>query len=1089
MIRKNLLIFFIVVSLALGMPGKTKKTKKDDDPIKSSFLNAFKFRSIGPSFTSGRIADIAVNPKNQSEFYIGAASGNIWKTTNNGVTFKPVFDKYGSYSIGCLAIDPKNPNVVWAGTGENNHQRALGYGDGIYKTLDGGKSWKNMGLKNSRQIGMILIDPRNTDVVYVAAEGSAWGPGGDRGLFKTSDGGKSWKKILNVSKNTGINCAVMDPDNPDIIIASSEQRRRHVFTKIGGGPETAIYKTTDAGKSWKKLKSGLPKAHMGGIGLAMSPVNPLVVYAIIEAAENQGGFFRSTDQGESWKKMSIHRASGQYYNEIYCDPKNVNKVISVETVTHYTMDGGKTWSRMGLKNKHVDDHVAWIDPSDTNHIMIGGDGGVYYTYDMGKNWNHFTNIPATQFYRVFADNSKPFYYVYGGTQDNSSMGGPSNTTNSGGIPNSEWFITNGGDGFWSAVDWKDPNIVYAESQYGGMVRYDRRSGERKYIRPQPEKGEKTYKWNWNTPLIISSHLNTRIYCAANFVFRSDDRGESWKTISPDLTAGIDRNSWKVMGKYWGAESVKKDVSTSLFGMVVSLGESILDENILIAGTDDGLIQVTDNGGKSWRKISSFPGVPMYTYVSDVMASRFDKNTVYATFDNRKRDDFKPYILVSNDMGKTWKSLASNLPANGTIHTIAQDHVKKELLFAGTEFGIFCSLDGGKKWRKMKSGIPTIAVRDIAIQRDENDLAIATFGRGFYILDDYSPLRELSTASIKNNGHIFNARDGLLFIQSRKKYGQGETFWTAKNRDYGVTFTYYLKNSYKTDRQKRIEKDSKLFKTGSKIRVPGWEELRSESMEIPPHLVFTIKDINGNIITKIYKKASKGVHRMTWDLSMPFENPVKPKGDKFDPFKKIEDGFPVMAGEYSIDMSVVAKGISTKLAGPVKFRARSLKNATLRAKDQSVLNNFHRKLTKLSKVLQGNFSALNELKKKINIIKQTLYATPSAPVELFNSAIKIEKKLNKIDFLIRGLKPKASREEIPPTHPPILTRFRSLLYSQYATTSAPGKSQLNGYKLVVEELRPLIRELKEISEKEIRVLEKKLDSLKAPWTPGRILDLD
>ncbi len=1087
--RKNLLIFFMVFLLTVGVFGKTKKTKKDDDPIKSSFFSAFKFRSIGPAFTSGRIADIAVNPKNHSEFYVAAASGNIWKTENNGITFKPVFEKYGSYSIGCIAIDPDNPNVVWAGTGENNHQRALGYGDGIYKTLDGGKSWKNMGLKNSRQIGMILIDPRDTDVVYVAAEGSVWGPGGERGLYKTINGGKTWNKVLNVSENTGINCAVMDPTNPDIIIASSEQRRRHVFTKIGGGPETAIYKTIDAGKTWKKLKSGLPAADKGGIGLAISPVNHLVVYAIIEAADKQGGFFRSTDLGESWSKMSSHAASGQYYNEIFCDPKDVDKVFSVETVTHYTDDGGKTWKMLGLKSKHVDDHAIWIDPSDTNHLIIGGDGGVFYTYDMGKHWNHFSNLPVTQFYRVFADNSKPFYYIYGGTQDNSSMGGPSNSINRSGVTSGEWFITNGGDGFWSAVDWKDQNIVYAESQYGGMVRYDRKSGERKSIRPQPKKDEKTYKWNWNTPLVISSHLNTRLYCAANKVFRSNDRGDSWKVISPDLSAGIDRNSWKVMGKHWSAEAVAKDVSTSLFGMVVSFDESILDENLLYAGTDDGLIHVTENGGKTWRKISSFTGVPKYTYVSDIMASKFDENTVYATFDNRKRDDFKPYILVSNDKGRTWRSISSDLPSNGTVHTIAQDHVKKELLFTGTEFGIFCSIDGGKKWRQLKSGIPTIAVRDIAIQKDENDLVLATFGRGFYILDDYSPLRELTAEITKKDAYIFKIKDGLLFIQTGKKYGQGEGYWTAKNRAYGISFTYYMKDSYKTKKSKRIANDKKLFKKGDSIYVPTPEELREESREVSPHLLLTVRDSDGNIITKLFKKASKGIHRDIWNLSMPWEDPVRIKGEKFDPFKKIEDGFPVMPGKYSLSISIIDSGKEIKLAGPVEFNVKALNSATLIAKDKNKLNKFRKKLTKLSRVLQGSYSEVKDLQRKVIFIKQTLYATPASTTAEISKVRKVEDKLDRINFLLRGITPKASREEIPPTHPPLLTRFNSILYSQYGNTSAAGKSQYDAYNIIVSELKPLISQLKIIRNKDIKELETELDKLKAPWTSGRILELD
>jgi len=840
--RAITLVLMLLLIATSVFAAKKKKPDGKKDLMTSSTFSGLKFRCIGPAFSSGRIADFAVNPHNPSEYYVAVASGNIWKTTNNGTTWKPVFEKYDAYSIGCLAIDPNNPHVVWAGTGENNSQRALGYGNGVYKTEDGGKSWKNIGLKSSRQIGKILIDPRNSDVVYVAAEGSVWGPGGDRGLYKTTDGGKTWQAIKTISENTGASDMVMDPRDPDVLYVSFHQRRRHVFTKIDGGPESAIYKTTDGGKTWKKLTSGLPGGDVGAIGLAISPVNPDVVYAIIEAAGTSGGFFRSIDRGASWQKMSSHVAnSPQYYNEIFCDPKEVDKVYSVETITQVTEDGGKTWHALGNSERHVDDHALWIDPDDTRHILIGGDGGIYETFDNGKNWLFKCNLPVTQFYRVAVDNSKPFYYVYGGTQDNNSMGGPSRTVCRQGILNSDWFVTNGGDGFWSAIDPVDPNIVYAESQYGGMVRYDRKSGESISIKPQPRKGEYTYRWNWNTPLLISPHSHTRIYTAANKVFRSDDRGNSWQVISGDLTRQIDRNKLPVMGRVWSVDAVAKNVSTSLYGTIVSLDESPLQEDLLYIGTDDGLIQVTEDAGKNWRKIEKFPGIPEMTYVSDILASKHDKDVVYAAFDNRKRDDFKPYLLKSTDRGKSWTSIASNLPKNGTVHTIQQDHVNPNLLFVGTEFGFFFSIDEGKKWVQLKSGIPTIAVRDIAIQQRENDLVLATFGRGFYILDDYTPLRVLKPQMLQKQAVIFPIKDALMFVPTRGKYGQGATYFAAPNPPVGATFTYYLKETPKTLKQKRKEKERKLWKENKPIPYPSWDELRAEDNEEKPYLLFTIFD--------------------------------------------------------------------------------------------------------------------------------------------------------------------------------------------------------------------------------------------------------
>ncbi|MCD4683163.1 MAG: hypothetical protein K8R86_07770, partial [Bacteroidales bacterium] len=639
---------FSILILSMNLYAKKEKdSEQKSDTLKSGDVSGLKLRSIGPAFTSGRIADFAVNPNNHSEYYVAVACGHIWKTTNNGTTFKPIFDKNGTYSIGCLKMDPKNPNVVWAGTGENNHQRALGYGNGVYKTVDGGKSWKNMGLKESRQIGMIAIDPSNTNVVYVAAEGSVWGPGGDRGLYKTVDGGENWEKILEISEHTGVNNVVLHPCNPDIIFATSEQRRRHVHTKIGGGPESAIYKSEDGGKNFRKLESGLPSVDIGGMGIAISPVDPNVVYVIMEAAMDKGGFYRSKDLGESWDKMSDHHESGQYYNEIYCDPVDADKVYSMETVSRYTEDGGKTWNRIGNNDRHVDDHAFWVDPTDIKHFIIGGDGGVYETFDQGKHYIHKTNLPVTQFYRVAVDNTEPFYWVYGGTQDNSSFGGPSRNLNNDGVSSCDWVTTLGGDGFFQAIEPTNPDIVYSAYQYGNIYRYDKKSGESINIKPRERKGEDTYKWNWNTPYILSPHSPTRLYIAANKVFRSDDRGQSWQVISDDISAQIDRNTWPVMDRYWGVDAVVKDVSTSLYGMAVALDESPFQEGLIYVGTDDGLIQVTEDNGENWRKIESFPGIPNHTYVSDIASCKFCDHLVFASFDNRKRDDFKPYLLMSN----------------------------------------------------------------------------------------------------------------------------------------------------------------------------------------------------------------------------------------------------------------------------------------------------------------------------------------------------------------------------------------------------------------------------------------------------------
>lgn len=1084
-----LVISFFLLSLSSSFSQEKKNENKDEKGLSESTISGLKFRSIGPAFTSGRIADFAVNCKNPSEYYVAVASGHIWKTVNNGITFKPVFDKYGAYSIGCIKMDPNNHNIVWAGTGENNHQRALGYGNGVYKTMDGGKTWKNTGLKESRQIGMIAIDPRNTDIVFVAAEGSLWGPGGDRGLFKTSDGGKNWKKVLEISKNTGVNNVIIDPDDPNIMYATSEQRRRHVHTKIGGGPESALYKSTDGGNTWRKITKGLPKVDMGGIGIDVSPVNTNVVYLIIEAAEGKGGFFKSVDKGESWNKMSDHSSSGQYYNEIYCDPVDVDKVYSVETFSHYTEDGGKTWKQLGLEKRHVDDHAMWINPNNPDHFIIGGDGGVYLTYDTGKNYRQISNLPVTQFYRVYVDNAKPFYNVYGGTQDNASYGGPSQNISEDGVTTADWTVTLFGDGFWGAVDPSDPNIVYSEYQYGNVYRYDKKSGEKLKIKPMPAKDEKSYRWNWNAPFIMSPHNNQRLYIAANKVFRSNDRGNSWQTISKDLTAQIDRNSWKVMDKYWSFDAVVKDVSSSLFGTVVSIDESPVKENLIYIGTDDGLIQITEDAGATWRKAGTFPGVPEYTYVSDVFADRFDENIVYACFENLKRDDFKPYILKSANKGKTWKSISNNLPVNGTVHTIQQDHVNSDLLFAGTEFGFFFSVNGGAEWIQIKSGIPDVAVKDIVIQKRENDLVLATFGRGFYILDDYSSLRLLDDNFIETNeAFIFPVKDALLYMQTNAKYGQGSTVYYAKNADYGACFTYYLKDAPKSTKEIRLKKEKELFKNADKISQPTWKDVEDENKEELSYLLFIITDDEGNVIRKLTKKPSKGINRISWDLRFENSYPVQSEGKKFDPFKSRRGGIPVSIGKYKISMALYDKGEYKKLTDPITFNVKKLNNTSLPADDQKIVSAYLKDLNETVRVAMGTYNYTKELKKKILIIKQTVITHSETSNELIKKVQNTENDINEILFVFEGIQPKASYEEIPPHLLPIQHRLRNISWGRASSTSNITETEKEQLKIIKDELPELIERLKKIVNTSIPEIEKQLNEINAPWTPGRIIDI-
>lgn len=1079
-------ILWLLISLQV-FAQDNNKDKKDKDPLAQA-ANGLKFRSIGPAFTSGRIADFAVNPQNHSEYYVGIAAGNIWKTVNNGTTFKPVFDKYGAYSIGCLKIDSNNPSVVWAGTGENNHQRSVSYGDGIYKTVDGGKSWKNMGLKESRQIGMIAIDPRDSNIIFVAAEGSVWGPGGDRGLYKTTDGGKNWKKVLNISENTGVNNVVIDPVNPDVMYATSEQRRRHVNIRIGGGPESNLYKSTDGGENWRKITSGLPKVDKGGMGIDISPIDHNTVYLMVEAAMDKGGFFRSTDQGESWQKMSKYNTSGQYFGEIDCDPKDINTIYAPETYTKVSHDAGKTWQKMSTNKRHVDDHALWIDPNDTKHFMIGGDGGIYETFDSGKEFIHKTNLPVAQFYRINVDMDEPFYNIYGGTQDNNSFGGPSQTIYTNGISNADWKVTLGGDGYWQAVDPDDPNTVYSEYQYGNLYRYDKKSGERIAIKPLPNKDENTIKWNWNTPFILSPHNNHRLYIAGNKVYKSDDRGNSWECISGDISRNLPRDKWPVMGRYWSVDAVAKNVSTSLYGMAVSLNESEIQEGLLYVGTDDGLIQMTQNNGKDWQTTTHFKTVPEYTYVSDIQASKHDANVVFASFDNRKRDDFKPYLLKSTDKGKTWRSISNNLPENGTVHTIEQDPVNANLLFVGTEFGVFFSVNGGEKWTQLKAGLPTISVRDMVIHPRENDLILGTFGRGIYILDDYSPLRVINESFLNKESHLFPVKDALLYVPNVRGNSEGSMPYHAKNRKYGANFYLYLKEVPKNTKTQRHENEKKLIKSKSPIPIPTPKTLFDEKNELPAYLLITISDEAGKVIRKLTQKPVNGIQTINWNLRYLWPQPNKPT-KKFDPIKNDKGGILVVPGKYNIHIDLIDQNQSKTLVEKESFTVKRLHNTSLPAKDEAALAAQLGKLTDLARVTWGVNALHDELTQKVNSLQKTALSYADTPNNIMQKLQLIKAELHKIDWELHGEKPIASYEETYPAPMAIIPRLHRVIFIHNQSTGPITQNEIQNYEIIKDQLSPIVNKIQQLLENDIPAIEQSFNQVKAPWTSGRLLKLD
>jgi photosystem II stability/assembly factor-like uncharacterized protein len=1087
-----------VAAAATSAKKDQKKDEKKEEPkkaedkkggITADTFSGLKFRSIGPGVESGRVMSIAVNPKKKSEFYVGVASGGVWKTVNDGTTWAPLFDGQGSYSIGWVELDPNDSSVVWVGSGESNSQRSVSYGDGIYRSDDGGKDWQNLGLKKSEHIGRIAVDPRDSKVVYVAAEGPLWGPGGDRGLYKSTDGGKNWKAVLTISENTGVNDVVIDPSNPDVVYASAYQRRRHVFTLIDGGPESAIYKSTDAGATWNKLKSGLPSVDMGRIGLAISPADPNVVYAAVEAADGKGGIFRSSDRGANWERRNEFDQGAMYYARIVADPKNVDRIFVMNVSLRESTDGGKTLHKVNEVNHHGDNHAMWIDPDDTKHWLLGSDGGMYETWDDAKTWQFKANLPTMQFYDVAVDNAAPFYNVCGGTQDYFSWCGPSHTRDVNGIVNSDWFVTTGGDGFHSQVDPVDPNTIYSESQYGVLIRYDKPTGQELLLQPQEGKGEPPLRWNWDSPIIISPHSHTRLYFAANKLFRSDDRGDTWKAVSGDLTRQIDRNQLPVMGKVWGPDAVAKSASTSFYGNIVALSESPKKEGLLYVGTDDGLIQVSSDGGGNWTKYEKFPGMPDKTYVSRLAASSHDADTVYAAFENHKNEDFKPYLLKSTDAGKTWTSVVGDLPENGPVLAIAEDPVNANLLFAGTEYGAFFTIDGGAHWVQLKGGLPTIAVRDMVIQTRESDLVIATFGRGFYVLDNIALLRQMKPESTEQEAATYPVKDALLYIERHplggpKKGFQGDAFFTAENPPYGAVFTAYLKEKIKTRKEKRQDAEKDAAKKNQTLPYPSHDELRAEAQEQKPELYFVVYDESGTPIRRVDGSTDAGFQRVAWDLRYPAPQVSKHEDGGEEDFPDAADQGPlVLSGSYSARMFEKVGGAVTEVGSPQSFKVSTEGLAGMSAADRTAQEEFLRKVARLYRAVSGAQHTADDVESRLKEIREALHYTPTAEKELAAVADTLEQHNRDILRALRGDVEIARRNDPVPSS--INDRVNSIMEGERFSLAKPTQSNIDSYNIGAAEFGDVLAKLRTLVDVDLAKLEKDMEAAGAPWTPGRV----
>jgi photosystem II stability/assembly factor-like uncharacterized protein len=1043
---------------------------------------------------SGRIADIAIHPEDDNLWYVAVGSGGVWKTKNAGITWEPIFDKETSYSIGCITIDPNNYNVIWVGTGENIGGRHVGYGDGVYRSRDGGTSWENMGLKESHHISKIIVHPEDSKTIWAAAQGPLWSKGGDRGLYKTIDGGKNWKKVLGADEWVGVTDIVIDSRSSDWLYAATWQRHRNVASYMGGGPGSGIHRSTDGGETWEKLTKGLPSSNMGKIGLAISPQKPDVLYAAIELDRRTGAVYKSTDRGITWEKQSeaVSGATGpHYYQELYSSPHKFDRIYLVDVRMQISEDGGKNFRIMKEEKKHSDNHALAFRCDDPDYLLVGTDGGIYESFDLAQNWRFIDNLPLTQYYKLALDDSEPFYKIYGGTQDNNTHGGPSRTDNLHGIQNSDWFITLGGDGHQPATEPGNPDIIYSESQIGNLYRVDRSTGEVIYIRPQPEPSESQERFNWDAPILVSPHSPTRLYFASQRVWRSENRGDSWVAISGDLTRNQERITLPIMDRTWSWDSPWDVYAMSNYNTITSLAESPLLEGLIYAGTDDGLIQVTEDGGINWRKIEvgSLPGVPETAFVNDIKADLYDANTAYVVMDNHKFGDLNPYLFKSTDRGISWRSIKGNIPDRTLVWRIVQDHIKPDLLFAATEFGLCFTIDGGRKWIKFTGGVPTISFRDLAIQRRENDLVGASFGRGFYVLDDYSLLRDLSEEQLKSEATLFSVRKAWWYIERpvlsfRKNGPFGASHFIAPNPPFGAVFNYYLAEELKTKRTARQEKEKELIEQKKNVQFPGWEEVETERRQEEPMIWLTVKDGQGNVVRRLEGSTKKGFHRGTWDLRFPSTIALDLEEEKIS---NNEIGVMAAPGNYTVTLSKQVDGIVTLLSDSIPFEVKRLRKGALDGAEPEKTAAFWKEIAGLQRSATAATLALKNALKKVDAMKIVLSLTPALPGNFDSKLFRIKQSLLELDEKLNGNR---SREQIgEENNPTIKDRINVAMRGTFYSTYGPTPTHIRSLEIARSEVNDLKSKLDKILKLDIPELEKELSEAGAPWMEGQDIPED
>lgn len=1073
---KIILLVFLISSIqAYG--------QSNIDALKKA-ASGLKLREIGPALMGGRIADIAVNPQDKSEWYVAVGSGGVWKTENAGITFKPIFDAQASYSIGTVTIDPNNTNVVWVGSGENVSGRHVGWGDGVYKSMDAGKTWMNMGLKKSEHIGKVLVDPRNSDVVFVAAEGPLWSAGGERGLYKSTDGGKSWLQTLMIDENTGITDVEFDPSNPDVLYAAAYERRRKTWSLLAGGHNSGIYKSTDNGNTWRKISTGLPGGEIGKIGLATTPADPNLVFATIEA-KNGGGFYRSADKGESWTKRNNYLSGGtgpHYYQEIEASPTNPDLVYQMDVFLHVTRDGGANFDYLGNgREKHSDNHALWIDPDNGMHLIAGCDGGLYESYDEGTTWRFFSTLPISQFYKIAVDNAEPFYNVVAGAQDLGTLIGPSRTTTTEGIQNSDWYVPLGADGYDAAFDPEDPNTVYMEIQGGELNRLDRRTEEVISIKPRPEPNDPPERWNWDSPIIVSPHNSKTLYFGSQRVWKSTDRGDSWQAVSEDLTTNTNRYTLEMMDQVPSVDALYDNGAMSKYATLTGISESPVQVGVLFTGSDDGLIHVSADGGSSWDKAGNLPGVPARSFINDVEASSHNANVVFAAADAHKLGDYSPYLFMSANRGKSWKSIAGDLPQGSLVWSIKQDPVDENLLFIGAEFGMYFSPNMGQNWIKL-AGAPTIAFRDIEIHPRDNDSIGGTFGRGIFVLDDYSSLRGMGDKLNANT--VFPVRDAWWYVPSAPYQAvgmpsQGSSAFAMPNPEFGALITYYIKDVPKTQRAQRQEAEKAAAAKGENVPSPGWDALSAESKESGSSVMLLIKDENGEAVRWIEGSTGKGLHRTNWDLRLPAPNAISLSRPAFQPPWAGNPQGPMAApGKYSAELFVLTNGQLESQGMAQEFEVKPIP-ALANGTDYAAIAVFHKGTSELYRKMTIESRRLSEIGNKIRFMKAALMKTSNADASLFAGLESLQKQLNYMQTQLFGDRTLGAKNEA--SSPSMMSRVGNAM--SWGTTQTPTETSRQGLEIAKDAFMVYMAETEGFF-KDVESYERKLSAAGAPYTPGR-----